>query len=234
MYNDLRDKSEKPGEEKFKASETLSEQIARHLSDRIIKMEIRPGERLVEARIAEELGVSQSPVREALRILEKIKFVKLVPRHGTRVTEVTEDVVGSIYDIFIELVGLATLKTVQRRTDDDVHSINAALERVDRYAQAHDVFNFNEAFFSWGVTCLKAARDPLLEEMLVDLVPTMRRILYQSLLRSEHDEMKGVVKKMAYSTQCIEKGLADEAVRNNRAYLETEKQKALASYRKAK
>lgn len=60
---------------KFNASETLAEKIAKHLEDRIVRMEIKPGERLVEVKIAEELGVSQSSVREALRI-DQFIFIK--------------------------------------------------------------------------------------------------------------------------------------------------------------
>ena len=47
--------------------------LTRDISEKIIRNEIKPGERIMEARIAEEMGVSRSPVREALRILEKNK-----------------------------------------------------------------------------------------------------------------------------------------------------------------
>ena len=73
----------------LQGTDTLAEKISQHLSDRIIRMEIKPGERLLEIKIAEELGVSQSPVREALRILEKKPFFRIMPRNGTYVTEIS-------------------------------------------------------------------------------------------------------------------------------------------------
>ena len=217
---------------KFNVSETLSEKIAKHLEDRIVRMEVKPGERLVEIKIAEELGVSQSSVREALRILEKIRFVKLIPRHGTRVTEITGDYIISVYDIFKELVGLATRRTVERRIDSDILLIQKALKDVEKSSKNEDLFPFNEAFFQWGITCLKAAGDPLLEEMLIDMVPTIRRFQYISLLHRGSDEIPQAIKKMKYSTNCIINKKADEAYRNNIDYLEAEKNSLLEIFKK--
>jgi len=217
---------------KFNASETLAEKIAKHLEDRIVKMELKPGERLVEIKIAEELSVSQSSVREALRILEKIRFVKLMPRHGTRVTEITEDYIISVYDIFKELVGLATRKTVERRKEADLSLIEKALKDVEKSSKNGELYPYNEAFFQWGITCLKAASDPLLEEMLIDIVPTIRRFQYISLLHRGPDEMPLTIKKMKYSTDCIIKRKVDEAYKNNMDYLETEKKSVLEIFRK--
>ena len=217
---------------KFNASETLAEKIAKHLEDRIVRMEIKPGERLVEVKIAEELGVSQSSVREALRILEKIRFVKLLPRHGTHVTEISEDYIISVYDIFKELVGLATRKTVERRKDSDLSLMQKALKSVEKSTKNEDLYPYNEAFFNWGITCLKAAVDPLLEEMLIDLIPTIRRFQYISLLHRGSDEMTYTIKKMKYSTDCIINRKVDEASRNNMDFLEREKNSVLEIFKK--
>lgn len=216
---------------KFEASKTLPEQIAKYLEDRIIRREIKSGERLVETKIAEELGVSQSPMREALRMLEKVRLVRLTPRHGARVTELTEDFIISIYDIFQELVGLATQKTVERRTDKDILDIRALFEKVRHYSQANDIFNFNEMYFQWGIRCLKAAYDPLLEEHLIDLVPSIRRLQYISLLKRDPKDIFGIVEKMAYTTDCIEKGLIKEARINNCTEVEREKKLVLQIFR---
>ncbi|MFW6284555.1 MAG: GntR family transcriptional regulator, partial [Desulfosalsimonas sp.] len=70
----------------FSVSSGLAEQIAAYLEDRIIRLEIKPGQRIREAAVAEELGVSRSPVREALRILENNLVVEIIPRRGARVT----------------------------------------------------------------------------------------------------------------------------------------------------
>lgn len=84
----------------FKISKNLSDQIADHLIEKIIRFEISPGDRLMEKKVAEELGVSRSPVREAFRLLEKTGLVQLIPRCGVKVTSLSEKRVEAICDVF--------------------------------------------------------------------------------------------------------------------------------------
>ncbi len=88
----------------FKLSGNLAEQVQEYLSDKIIKFEIKPGERLLEEKIASELGMSRGPVREALRTLDKIKLVELIPRRGAKVTELTHQYIEWISEIILELM----------------------------------------------------------------------------------------------------------------------------------
>jgi DNA-binding GntR family transcriptional regulator len=74
----------------FKPSKNLAEQIAQYLSDKIILFQLKPGERLIEEDLARDLGVSRSPLREALRILEKKWLVDLIPRREARVSVLNE------------------------------------------------------------------------------------------------------------------------------------------------
>ena len=91
----------------FTAAATLAEQISDFLSHQIIRMEIKPGARIIESKLAQELGTSKAPVREALRILEKKRLVEIVPRKGARVTKTSKHHLECIFDVFIELMGLA-------------------------------------------------------------------------------------------------------------------------------
>lgn len=212
---------------KFLPSTTLSEQIANHLGDKITRLELRPGERIVETKVAEELGVSQSPVREALRILEKRKLVKLVARHGTFVSEITEDFIESMFDIFQELVGLATRKTVMNATDRDVENIVALFSEIENHYKARDVFRFNNGYFEWGLCCLKCAYDPNLEEMILDLVPSIRRIEYMSLMKRDIDGLSSVYSYIKNAAGMIGARDVKGAEMNNRMGIEIEKRVAL-------
>jgi DNA-binding GntR family transcriptional regulator len=89
----------------FKISKNLSDQIADHLIEKIIRFEISPGDRLLEQKVAEDLGVSRSPVREAFRVLEKTGLVKLVPRCGVKVTGLSEKNIEAYCDLFTLLFG---------------------------------------------------------------------------------------------------------------------------------
>lgn len=89
----------------FKKTKNLSEQIADHLIKEITCFKIPPGDRLLEQKISDELGVSRSPVREAFRILEKTGLVELIPRCGAKVTGFTEARIEAYCDVFVLLFG---------------------------------------------------------------------------------------------------------------------------------
>ena len=77
----------------------LREQVKGRLLERILSGELRPGDRLVETRIAQELGTSQAPVREALRDLELLRFVESEPFRGSRVRGISPEELAEIYPV---------------------------------------------------------------------------------------------------------------------------------------
>lgn len=87
-------------------TQSLPEQIAAQLSDRIVSGAYAPGQRIMEQAIAEEFDVSRGPVREALRLLEKEGLVVILPRRGAQVTNPTIEEVNEIFDIRAMLNGL--------------------------------------------------------------------------------------------------------------------------------
>ena len=89
-----------------KTPENLSDRIATYLTEKIVRLKLAPGERIREQAIAGELGVSRSPIREAIRILEKKGLVEIVPRCGARVSRVTETVIEGYADLLQVLYGL--------------------------------------------------------------------------------------------------------------------------------
>src|SRR6266478_1612265 len=70
--------------------ESLANQVKDVLLERILKGKYKPGDRLVELTIANDLGVSQAPVREAFQILEAMRFVESQPNRGTRVRDICD------------------------------------------------------------------------------------------------------------------------------------------------
>lgn len=80
----------------FKAPDSLSEQIADYLAERIIRGELAPGERIQEQKVTQALNVSRGSVREALLILERRHLVAILPRRGAHVTELDERSVRSL------------------------------------------------------------------------------------------------------------------------------------------
>jgi DNA-binding GntR family transcriptional regulator len=87
-------------------TQSLPEQIAARLSERIVSGDYAPGQRIMEQAVAAEFEVSRGPVREALRLLEKEGLVIILARRGAQVTNPTIEEVNEIFDIRTMLNGL--------------------------------------------------------------------------------------------------------------------------------
>jgi DNA-binding GntR family transcriptional regulator len=176
----------------FKISSNLSEQIAEHITDKIIRMEIKPGERIMETAIAEELAVSRSPIREALRILEKNRLIELTPRRGARVTELSETFIAHLCDILAVLLGLTANQCVENGSDQDLKKIDDAAGESEQCVNRDDVYGYYKSVFEFAIACLKATQNPLLEQMVAELMPNIRRILYASFSIKKEELQKNV------------------------------------------
>lgn len=98
-----------------------------------------PGERIVESRIAAEIGVSQTPVREALRDLEAMRFVESQPNRGARVREMTVEELGFIYPVRAALEELAGREAAGRITDDQLAALRVELDAMRQAAKDNDL-----------------------------------------------------------------------------------------------
>ncbi len=87
----------------FAVTGTLSEQITDYIIEKIVCLELKPGEKILEKDIVQDLGVSRSPIREALRALEKTGLVEIIPRHGAKVSGMSEEDIDAYYEVFILL-----------------------------------------------------------------------------------------------------------------------------------
>jgi DNA-binding GntR family transcriptional regulator len=118
------------------------EQIKDVLLERILNGDYPPGERIVETRLARELGVSPGPVREALRELELLRLVVSEPFVGVRVRPVSPEELGEIYPVRSGLEEVAA-RTAAGRLDGDVRAFERELEAMRLIARTGgDVHGF--------------------------------------------------------------------------------------------
>lgn len=165
----------------FQDSKQLPEQIAQHLADKIIHLELKPGEKLLEEKLSGELGVSRSPVREAFYILNQWYLVDLVPRRGTFVTEFSEHHVNALYDILGPLYALINRKAARNFRSEDFNELEDILAKLDKNAASSNVEEFQKNIFEYACVFLRAANNPLLEKVLRGLWPSKMRIEYAVL-----------------------------------------------------
>lgn len=120
------------------ARTVLREQVKEVLLERILRGELEPGDRLVETRIAQELGTSQAPVREALRDLELANLVESEPFRGSRVREVGDEELLQTFPVRAALEELAA-KEAARAANGEVSALEAEIAAMESAAQRGDV-----------------------------------------------------------------------------------------------
>lgn len=134
--------------------EALAERVSKGLRDAIVNGALRPGERLVEERIAAQMGVSRAPVREALLILEREGLITSLPRRGVTVAVLTQQDVQEIYGFRSALECQAGRGACRKITADDVEELLALTGGMrqsdvasDRQKLAAEDFAFHQRIF---------------------------------------------------------------------------------------
>lgn len=116
----------------------LSDQVKEHLLRVLLDGRYPPGARIVETRVARELGTSQAPVREALRDLEALGVVETTPFRGARVRRPSADELVEGFTIRAELESLGARLAIPRLTEDDLGVLAGYLDEMRRAADAGD------------------------------------------------------------------------------------------------
>jgi DNA-binding GntR family transcriptional regulator len=117
----------------------LRDSIKERIVERILDGTYGPGERVVESAIAAEFGVSQAPVREALRDLEAMRFVESQPHRGARVRAVTSDELVQIYPVRAALEEVAGREAAPRITEEELGLLGDELAGMRRAAENGDL-----------------------------------------------------------------------------------------------
>lgn len=109
----------------------LGEVVFEYLRNAILAGELKPGERLMEVTIADQLGVSRTPVREAIRKLEKESFVIMIPRKGAYVADLTKKDIMEVLEIRKELEGFAAYLAAERMTLAEKEALGRVVEHFN-------------------------------------------------------------------------------------------------------
>lgn len=166
----------------FKASDSLAEQIARHLADRIVRGELRPGERIQEQKVTQALNVSRGSVREALLILERRHLVVILARRGAQVSELNAHHARSLCALMSELYILLGYAVAEHwRTEADLAPFLALQQRLTASAEAGAIQAFVDDSFTVMRAAYPFANNPYLCETVENLQPAMNRNYYLAL-----------------------------------------------------
>ena len=193
----------------FKAPDSLAEQIAHHLAERIIRGELQPGERIQEQKVTLALNVSRGSVREALLILERRHLIAILPRRGAHVTELTAHKVQSLCTLMSEMYILLGDAVAQRwAVPADLGPFLQIQQRLAASYERQDISAFVEDSFNVMRAAYPFADNPYLQETVENLHPAMSRAYYLAL-----DQRKAEMSEfLALFAQLLEAVLARDLV----------------------
>jgi DNA-binding GntR family transcriptional regulator len=175
----------------------MSDAAYERLRDAIVRGELAPGEKIKDADLAEMLGLSRTPVREALTRLLESGLIESKPGVYTRVSTLNQHDVAANLSVLKALDSLAMQSAVPRLTERDFHSMRQANRTFAAAVQRQDVAKALAADDAFHHVIIEAADNPVIARIIEQLHPQLHRILYRKfsgLLGGEetinhHDEL---------------------------------------------
>ncbi len=147
----------------------LRDVVCDAIRDQIINGEHEPGSRLVEDRLADGLGVSRNPVREALRVLEAEGFVSMIPRRGAVVATLTQEEVNDIFEVRRALEALAARLAARRATPTQLKSLRKVLADADLAVTNGDAARITQLNSRFHEMVLDLAGNGYLKDVMLPL-----------------------------------------------------------------
>lgn len=166
----------------FKVPNTLAEQIANYLAERIMTGQIQPGERIQEATLATQLKVSRASVKEALYTLERWHLVEITPRKGAAASKLDANHASELYDVYMHLLMMLATKLCERWKENDrermLAAVGSAVEQMKK--PSADIAAVVEASFEVMEACCELVGNAYLTEALSNFKPAVSRAYYLS------------------------------------------------------
>ena len=163
------------------APRALYEEVAELLRQRIFARELEPGSWIDELRIAEALGISRTPLREALKVLAAEGLVTMKVRRGAYVTEVSEKDLRDVYHLLALLESDAARVVAQNASAEQMARISALHQDLEKATHDRDrFFEINEAFHR---LLLELADNRWRDQMVADLRKVMKLNRHSSLFK---------------------------------------------------
>jgi len=159
--------------EKIRNRPNLSEDVYEAIKKRLGDKGLKPGTRIKEEQLAEELGVSRTPVREAINKLEREGLVEIIPRYGTFVANLFPEDVEEIYDLRGALEGLAIrlnfLKLDKEKFEEKLLEIAEFHRKCEEYVEKGNLEPFIKADIAFHNFLVRASQNHRLIQIMNNL-----------------------------------------------------------------
>ena len=161
---------------------SLHDEVAAALRDRIFAGELGPGTFLDEVQLADEMKISRTPLREALKVLTAEGLVRHEPRRGCFVNEVTEQDLDEIFPVIALLEGRCAFEAARNATDADLAALEALHDKLNKHARAKRINDYYDANFAIHEAIITLANNRWLAGVITDL----RKIVKLARLQQLH------------------------------------------------
>ena len=189
----------------------LRDVVFNTLRQGILTGALEPGERLMEIHLADRLGVSRTPIREAIRMLELEGLVTMIPRRGAEVSRISRQDIRDVLEVRLVLDSLATKLACKRITEDQKEELKKAAEEFAEATGSGDVTAIAHADVRFHDVILAASHNRRLVQMVNNLAERIYRYRLEYIkdssnharLIEEHAKIMDCVIKGDESSACI-------------------------------
>ncbi|HYH01692.1 MAG TPA: GntR family transcriptional regulator [Bacillota bacterium] len=197
----------------------LRELVFESLREAIISGQLSPGERMMEIQLAEEMGVSRTPVREAIRKLELEGLVVMIPRKGAYVAGLSLKDVTDVFEIRGALEGLAAELAADRITEDELESLERYLVKISEDIEHGDLNRVVETDTDFHTILYQASRNSRLSQIINNLREQIQRFRTTSLsfpgrMKTALEEHRKIVEAISSRDGELARKLAKEHIEN--------------------
>ena len=215
-----KDKHQKLEPIKLDAYKPLREVVSSTLRQAIKDGLLKPGDRLMEIQLADELGVSRTPIREAIRQLEQEGFVVMVPRRGTYVADISLKDIAQVFEIRSALEELSAGLAAERITPDELESLERILVEINEFIDKGEFDKIVDADIRFHDILYHASRNTRLVDILHNLREQMLRFRsvsmhYPGRLAATREEHRQMVENIANHNSAMARKVAKKHMENS-------------------
>ncbi len=161
-------------------TKTLPDQVFDYIKNMIMKLELKPGEKIPEDRIAETLGVSRTPIREAILKLEQYGIVEVAPRRFARVVKITTEAKHNLGEIRIAIDSISVKRLAKIATEEQCEVLRKIADECIALSESGNMVELFERDSDFHLTMARMSGNPYLEEIVKSLTLKVQLMLANS------------------------------------------------------
>lgn len=210
----------------------LRDVVFNTLRQAILTGELKPGERLMEIHLADKLGVSRTPIREAIRKLELEGLVTMIPRKGAEVARITEKSMNDVLEVRRAMDALCAELACERITDEETAQLRQACVAFETAVKTRDVKKIAQADVELHDIIVKATGNQRLVQLINNLSEQMYRYRFEYIKDiSQHQRL---IEEHRVIYESILKKDRETASQAARVHIDNQKKAIIAQIRSEK